>query len=891
MTIIERKRLKALSRTFLQYYSTSQCGISFVDYLKGLIWIFAITSMSIKSENKVGYRTTHDLDLRYPLETYWLSTIFPSIHRSYRTFIDTLPDNIIDEYQHSISMFLRTLPNSDGVLSWFYQYLKIDKEKQAFNKSLKLHQKISGSDILPTTQFFTEQYMVNFIVRKTLVTLNPETTDLENIRVIDPACGGANFLLSAFDYLLGKYIDKGKRSISEIVRCLIEKTLIGYDLDSTLSSVGKMNLVIKASEYITPDCLATPKIFGGLPGDQLGFLRKNQVNSDKITMYDPEYNREFNFSEVVGASPFRYIITNPPFMGIRDMATDLKEYLQLTYPLSKGDLCVSFMIKCLNMLREQERLGLVNQTSWMYLKTYTGFRRNIIENIFIEECVDLGNKSFFDLSGEKSNVALTILEKSKPQRNSKFYYLRSIPIETKESQLENDRMAPDIAVSQNRFKNNKNYELHYMIADGFGKVIKELPKYGDYSNPMQGTSTGNNLEFIDYAWNRLHEPDWILASKGGGYCKWKGLNIYKVKWGENAEYIRNNPGSALRNLGKISSAQLVYSDTGTLGMNVRVRLENQIFIASGPGIQVLAGDPYAHLAYLNSRVASFFMKMLTPKLTISAGYISNLPVTEAILYSKELSNLAKKCVRLKDSVLSSKIGNEEYYHENYQGIQNLSEYLETKILLDLKNELERLIAEAEIESQILNEVRFDQNQVSLIRRIVGACAGSYQGASIGVTPQEIDKRLSASLNINCQYSSSFPRKSGVGCEGFLEYISIDHRTSPIDIFNTISNSVRDLQLTKRKYLQDFLHKIALYVMGFENNSSRKQLSLRLPEIASQMNAMVDDLNGQVMPILNMTLTDWLKSSFYKHHQTSFKGSPILVITECKSGTDQIVEVK
>ncbi len=106
---------------------------------------------------------------------------------------------------------------------------------------------------------------------------------------------------------------------------------------------------------------------------------------------------------------------------------------------------------------------------------------------------------------------------------------------------------------------------------------------------MQGTSTGNNTLFVKYAWETNGNPDWKSVSKGGGFSKWMGLNYYKVYWGTEGEKIRANKGSAIRNIHKIPSTELVYSDTGTLGLNVRVLKKNQVFIASGPGIQVLGG--------------------------------------------------------------------------------------------------------------------------------------------------------------------------------------------------------------------------------------------------------------------------------------------------------------
>ena len=122
--------------------------------------------------------------------------------------------------------------------------------------------------------------------------------------------------------------------------------------------------------------------------------------------------------------------------------------------------------------------------------------------------------------------------------------------------------------------------------------------------------------------------------KNGGYCRWEGLNNSVVKWGENGEYIKKQKGSALRNIKYFGKTQLVFSDTGTAGLNVRLLLNNQIFIASGPGIRILQGNEYAHMAFLNSRLAANYVRTISPKLTIAAGYIGRIPV-EPTLIRKE----------------------------------------------------------------------------------------------------------------------------------------------------------------------------------------------------------------------------------------------------------------
>jgi len=142
-----------------------------------------------------------------------------------------------------------------------------------------------------------------------------------------------------------------------------------------------------------------------------------------------------------------------------------------------------------------------------------------------------------------------------------------------------------------------------------------------------------------------------------------------IKWGKEGEYIKSQKGSALRNVKYFGDTQMLFSDTGTAGLNVRVLLDNQIFIASGPGIRVVEGNEYAHLAFLNSRIAAYYVRMMSPKLTIAGGYIGQIPVNDNIYSSVVLEKEARLCVELKRKMLSTRPNNIEY-ESTY--IQNIS---------------------------------------------------------------------------------------------------------------------------------------------------------------------------------------------------------------------------
>ena len=386
---------------------------------------------------------------------------------------------------------------------------------------------------------------------------------------------------------------------------------------------------------------------------------------------------------------------------------------------------------------------------------------------------------------------------------------------------------------------------------------------------MQGTSTGNNNEFVKFAWEVNGSPDWKLVSKGGGFSKWAGLNYYKVYWGKNAELIKANKGSALRNIDKIPTTQLVYSDTGTLGLNVRVLKENQVFIASGPGIQVLKGDKYAHLAFLNSKIATFLLKLINPKFTISAGYISKIPVAPNILDSKFIAKKSKECLELKEKYLQKKLPNFEFQHFNYSAIENLDSFLEKLIIEDIESDYQRLFLESKIELEIRKQYNFNSNELNEVISIVGESPFFNKKKYLKINSEQLDLLLSANIDLNCLSTSRAINGYSVGSESVFEDLSYKLDVNPKPLFDFIKNNVSDFKNTKAKYFSDLLHKIILNELGV------KQISIYKFEVF-EMSKLIESIRSKYFFLNAHTdLSERIISILQTHHKISFFNKPLV----------------
>ncbi len=780
---------KIVATILVDMDNTEDCG-----------WVYSVSTYIaiLYSLISNGVRFESMDDLKSTLLCQSLHRRYDNLMCSFENVHQILSDETREKVRNQLDMLSKQVAVSDEFLvSDVYQYVKSYVLKKLNRSGDKSVVKKEGKHLLYATQFFTDTYMVRYLVDR-ILEIYPEP---EKVLFVDPSSGGGNFLTYLYGTLYEIYAGMGLENISEYI---LTNNLLGYDLDSELSQIASLSLYILA--YKKSGSLEQPVIynFGGYTGDFVGTLNRDVVST---VINGKNYNDVITNARIQGKRVV--FITNPPFMGRRDMATNLKNYIQINYPSAKGDLCFAFLLSMLRQMQEGDAVAVVSQNGWLNLSSMKNFRREIIDEYSLINCVDLGSNAFKNINGEKTNVILAIfrrfgLDKSTIKTN--FVNLRSLSIQQKERALEkNDGGTYRVNISE--FESNANLEFNYQFGDDLCSLSK-YPSYGNYAKCMQGSSTGDNSTMVKYIWETNAEG-WILTSKGGGFSKWQGLNYYKVRWGRDGECIKENKGGVLRNPSLIDSTELVYSDTGTMGLNVRLKLGNQVFIASGPGIKIISGDKYCHLAFLNSKIASFFMSVINPKFTTSGGYIQKLPVAEGILDNKEIRDLSIKCVRLKQEHLKSKLPNAEFVHDSYNSIVDVDSYLCGLLSKDIKNEYDRLLSEMKIESIIASCYNISSRLHSEYQLFSGC--ESLHNRPIDI--ESLDVVLSKMINDNCSVLGKKVSGCPLGSENLIRILSLHTGSSCESIYHVLFNGIHHLDKTIAAYKRDFVHKIMLSLVG------------------------------------------------------------------------------
>lgn len=422
-----------------------------------------------------------------------------------------LPEDILDK-----DKFVDKLNKTDFIseedykttelLGWLYQFYIAERKADVF-ASFKSGHKAGADDIAPATQIFTPNWIVKYMVQNTLGRIyldnNPHAaleekmaylvpqsdlalndsrhiytySALEDLKVIDPACGSGHILLEAFDLLFDMYIDE-YYSRKEAIENIFAHNLVGIDLDTRAKQLATFALLLKACQKddsfltaeVMPMVMDVPKphgldkhalhqacldFIGGyedvvaeeLAGniedmkdmDTLGSIMQFPLDDMRpmiATCYEqwmeedmedcPEnVRRILPYIQVMLALTDQYtcVIANPPYMGAGNMNSTLSEYVKTYYAEGKADLFSVFMMMGVERLQANGKMAQINMQSWMFLSSFEKLRNSFLQDYSIDNMLHLGARTFDELSGEVvQNTAFVLTNAEADEKTQGMYY-------------------------------------------------------------------------------------------------------------------------------------------------------------------------------------------------------------------------------------------------------------------------------------------------------------------------------------------------------------------------------------------------------------------------------------------------------------------------------------
>ncbi|MFX1577629.1 MAG: Eco57I restriction-modification methylase domain-containing protein [Promethearchaeota archaeon] len=261
----------------------------------------------------------------------------------------------------------------------------------------KKRRKKSSSKRKRLGQFFTPDWAVDYILRHTLgpaITTEPDRL-LGEFTVLDPACGDGAFLLGALRFLSEK-VESFPESKKHLLLRSVVDSIHGIDVDSKALKKCQQRLEQNSKELLGMPTDFSQRVLLGNSLIRTDEHAQNIFGSSLEKHHPVDWDRVYPW--VMRDGGFDAVIGNPPFLGIKAMDSDIKDYIRSRYRTvyQQFDILIPFIELGLSLLRPGGRLGYVISNKILAADYGNRLRQTLVNSYVIEHMVDLSHLNVFE---------------------------------------------------------------------------------------------------------------------------------------------------------------------------------------------------------------------------------------------------------------------------------------------------------------------------------------------------------------------------------------------------------------------------------------------------------------------------------------------------------------
>ena len=347
------------------------------------------------------------------------------------------------------------------------------------------------------------------------------------------------------------------------------------------------------------------------------------------------------YMRIILALTERYhaLVMNPPYMGGGNMNAVLSNYVKKNYEAGKADLFSVFMQVAEERLAENGKYGMINMQSWMFLSSFEKLRTHLLETLQIDSMLHLGPRTFDELSGEVVQNTAFVVTKHTPYTTGTYFRLvDGKNCGDKERMfLAGEHVYPH--VSQQNFEKIPGCPIGYWVSEKVLYAFREENLISNKAIARSGFSTGDNSRYIRF-WTevsfnkiglelsnneeyRASDFKFVPFTKGGSYRKWYGNNDSIVDW-TNPESM-HRPRTTYMNLYFKPAITWNAISSG----NFSSRYYGKGFLFEHAAASLFVNNKYNKedfLAFLNTNVFNYILRILNPTLNTGAEVVSSIPI-------------------------------------------------------------------------------------------------------------------------------------------------------------------------------------------------------------------------------------------------------------------------
>ncbi|WP_157606450.1 BREX-1 system adenine-specific DNA-methyltransferase PglX, partial [Phycicoccus sp. Soil802] len=371
------------------------------------------------------------------------------------------------------------------------------------------------------------------------------------------------------------------------------------------------------------------------------------------------------------APRYSVVVANPPYMGSGNMGALLTEYAKLEYSNAKADLMTMFMCRGHDLVRPNGYWAMIDLPSWMFLTTFSAFRRWLLRECWMQSLVHLGRGVF----GSDFGSVAFVCKRAATDVGRVGVYRRlfeehvDVRANDKIQALFLDSSYNRFELAQTSFTQLPGEPIAYWLSEPLRKAFSSHPALNLSVSPKQGIKTGNNERFLRY-WFEVGQDNlgrnilsreealasgrrWFPCQKGGQYRRWYGNDEYVVNWHKDGDEIRNlrdeGSGKLLsrpQNLDWLFKGGVTWGTISSGPSSFRVCPPGSVSESKGAiAYSSHERQTLAALGLLNSSVSAALLAAISPTVDYGEGAVGKLPFSSD-LFDSELEDAVRRCIAI-----------------------------------------------------------------------------------------------------------------------------------------------------------------------------------------------------------------------------------------------------
>ena len=550
-------------------------------------------------------------------------------------------------------------------------------------------------------------------IRKEYAALTPD-----QLKVIDPCSGSGHILAYMFDVLMKIYESYGYTT-REAVASIVENNLYGLDIDDRAAQLAYFAVMMKARQYdrrffsrgIQPHvyaivesnhvdkfavdyfCNGDAKLTAAMDTIISELHDAKEYGSiltvtpqDWSALYDrfAEITEDINMSRETAlrellplvqtaqalAQKYDAVVTNPPYMGGRNMNDKLNSFVKENYSEYKSDFFSAFVIHSSEMTKKNGFCGFFTPYVWMFIQSYEQMRKYLYNYATIETLIQFEYSAF-----EEATVPVCTFAFRNHRLEKKGNYLRLVDfrggmevqrLKTLEA-IKNHKCGFYYEQSTDDFSKIPGSPVAYWVSNNFMQMFDKGIRLGEIADSKQGMATADNNRFLRewyeieyssiyfYAKNledaKISGYKWFPYNKGGEFRKWYGNNDYVVNWGNDGYEIKHfvdekgKLRSRPQNLTYMCKSSVSWSDITSEANAFRYKPEGHFFDITGMSF-FSEKDKLYLLALCNTKVVAKILEIIAPTMHCQCGDVANIPVIKGNMHRNHIDEIAQKNIEI-----------------------------------------------------------------------------------------------------------------------------------------------------------------------------------------------------------------------------------------------------